>query len=286
MLKLVDEFNTASKLAMVAQAKLGQEQLQAAEDFKKLLAAQDQVARKEEEVARMLVEVASMKLNVGELNQTYLTQQLQVQKAARELYTADALVREKMVGVNSCLLGGPRKFGEKGNDIRTKEKMKMAGEAALKEAEELLKEQQKAAKEAAQKAADAAVAAEKEKQKVAKLRSRVAALPERRDFVETAPAPVNVLETAPAPVNVLETAPAPVNVGGAAPGNVVVATTAPRFTGTRPKEPVVPRPLGARGRNTANKGNRIWPDNINLPVKIGLVKVVEDHIPGSHEQYK
>ena len=275
-MKLVDEFNTASNLAMVAQAKLGQEQLQAAEDFKKLLAAQDQVARKEEEVARMLVEVASMKLNVGELNQTYLTQQLQVQKAARELYTADALVREKMVGVNSCLLGGPRKFGEKGNDIRTKEKMKMAGEAALKEAEELLKEQQKAAKEAAQKAADAAVAAEKEQQKVAKLRSQVAALPERSDFVETAPAPVNVLETAPAPVN----------VGGAAPGNVVVATTAPRFTGARPKEPVVPRPLGARGRNTANKGNRIWPDNINLPVKIALVKVVEDHIPGSHEQYK
>ena len=272
-MKLVDEFNTASNLAMVAQAKLGQEQLQAAEDFKKLLAAQDQVARKEEEVARMLVEVASMKLNVGELNQTYLTQQLQVQKAARELYTADALVREKMVGVNSCLLGGPRKFGEKGNDIRTKEKMKMAGEAALKEAEELLKEQQKAAKEAAQKAADAAVAAEKEQQKVAKLRSQVAALPERNDSVETAPAPV-------------ETAPAPVNVGGAAAGNVVVATTAPRFTGARPKEPVVPRPLGARGRNTANKGNRIWPDNINLPVKIALVKVVEDHIPGSHEQYK
>ena len=282
-MKLVDEFNTASNLAMVAQAKLGQEQLQAAEDFKKLLAAQDQVARKEEEVARMLVEVASMKLNVGELNQTYLTQQLQVQKAARELYTADALVREKMVGVNSCLLGGPRKFGEKGNDIRTKEKMKMAGEAALKEAEELLKEQQKAAKEAAQKAADAAVAAEKEQQKVAKLRSQVAALPERNDSVETAPAPV---ETVPAPVNVLETAPAPVNVGGAAAGNVVVATTAPRFTGARPKEPVVPRPLGARGRNTANKGNRIWPDNINLPVKIALVKVVEDHIPGSHEQYK
>ena len=265
-MKLVDEFNTASKLAMVAQAKLGQEQLQAAEGFKKLLAAQDQVARKEEEVARMLVEVASMKLNVGELNQTYLTQQLQVQKAARELYTADALVREKMVGVNSCLLGGPRKFGESGNDIRTKEKMKMAGEAALKEAEEVLKEQQKAAKEAAQKAADAAVAAEKEEQKVAKLCSQVAALPERSESVGTAPAPVNV--------------------GGAAPGNVVVATTAPRFTGTRSKEPVVPRPLGARGRDIANKGNRIWPDNINLPVKIGLVKVVEDHIPGSHEQYK
>ena len=242
-MKLVDEFNTASKLAMVAQAKLGQEQLQAAEDCNKLLAAQDQVARKEEEVARMLIEVASMKLNVGELNQTYLTQQLQVQKAARELYTADALVREKMVGVNSCLLGGPRKFGEKGNDIRTKEKMKMAGEAALKEAEELLKEQQKAAKEAAQKAADAAVAAEKEQQKVAKLRSQVAALPERSDVVETAPAPVNVVEAAP------------VNVVGAAPENVVVAATAPRFTGTRPREPVVPRPLGARVRDTANKGS-------------------------------
>ena len=39
-MKLVDEFNIASKLAMVAQAKLGHQQLKAAEDCKKLLGAQ------------------------------------------------------------------------------------------------------------------------------------------------------------------------------------------------------------------------------------------------------
>ena len=100
-MKLVDEFNTASKLAMVAQAKLVQEQQKAAEDCKNLLTAQDQVARKEEEVARMLNDIASMKLNVGKLNRTYQTQQLQVQRAVTELYTADSVVRERMVSLNS-----------------------------------------------------------------------------------------------------------------------------------------------------------------------------------------
>ena len=263
MVKLVDEFNTASKLAMVAQAKLVQEQQKAAEDCKKLLTAQDQVARKEEEVARMLNDIASMKLNVGKLNRTYQTQQLQVQKAVTELYTADSVVREKMVSLNSCLLGSPDyPFGA--NDVRVKQDLKKAGEAALKEADELLKEQQKAekvaaekataAKVAAQNAANAALAAEKEQQKVAKLRSQVAALPER-----------NAVETAPV--------------------NVVATATAPRFTGTRSKE-TASRSQSTRARDTANKGNRVWPDNINLPVKIGPVKVVEDHIPGSREQYK
>ena len=54
MCTLVDEFNIASKLAMVAQAKLGQQQLKAAEDCKRLLAAQKKIAVKEEEVAKML----------------------------------------------------------------------------------------------------------------------------------------------------------------------------------------------------------------------------------------
>ena len=274
MVKLVDEFNAASKLAMVAQAKLGQEQQKAAEDCKKLLAAQDQMARKEEEVARMLADIASMKLNVGKLHRTYQTQQLQVQKAVTELYTADSVVRGKMVSLNSCLLGGPRMFGEGGNDVRVKADLKKAGEAALKEAEELLKEQQKAAKVAAEKAtaakvaaqnaANAAVAAEKEQQRVAKLRSQVAALPER-----------NVVQTAP------------VNAVVAAPENVVVTAPDPRTTGARRKETAVSRPLSTRAaRDTANKGNRVWPDDINLPVRICLVKVVEDQIPGSREQYK
>ena len=268
-MKLVDEFNIASKLAMVAQAKLGHQQLKAAEDCKKLLGAQKRVALKEEEVAKMLTEIASMKLDVGRLNAIYLTQQMEVQRVATELYTADSVVREKMVKVNSHLLGGARFFGEGGNDVRVKAQMKRDGEANLMEAEELLLEQQKAEKVAAEKAAaakvaaeaaaNAALAAKKEEQNVAKLRSQAAALAGR-----------NAVETVPA----APTLPA-------LPRRNAVVTAPPKFTGARRKEPPPAKP-----RVGANTGNRVWPDNINLPVKIGLVKVVEDQIPGSHEQYK
>ena len=244
---MVDEFNIASKLAMVTQAKLGKQQLKAAEDCKRLLAAQKKIAAKEEEVAKMLTEIAGMKLEVGRLNSIYLTQQMEVQKVATELFTADAVVREKMVKINFHLVGD-RTFGDSGTDSREVRKVKMDGEAKLKEAEELLLKQQEvaaekaaAAKVAAETAANAALASKKEEQKVAKLRSQTAAL-----AVQTPPER-NAVVTAP-----------------------------PRPTGTRPREP----------RDVANKGNRVWPDNINLPVKIGLAKVVEDQIPGSHDQYK
>ena len=241
----MDDFNTASKLAMVAQAKLGEEQGKAAEGWEHLMAAQDEVARKEAEVAKMLTKIANLKLDVGRRNSAYMNQQLQVQKAATELYTADAVVREKMVLINSCLMGGPRSFV---HDIREKQVIKRAGEAALQEARELRREQEKAEKEAAEKTLAAKVAAEvaaNAAQEAEKLRSQAAALT-RESCGATGQAPGPNPATPP-------TSPAQIN------------------TGTRPKVLV-------------NKGNKV--ENINLPAEINLVVVVEDQTPINHDQYR
>ena len=241
----MDDFNTASKLAMVAQAKLGEEQGKAAEGWEHLMAAQDEVARKEAEVAKMLTKIANLKLDVGRRNSAYMNQQLQVQKAATELYTADAVVREKMVLINSCLMGGPRSFV---HDIREKQTIKRAGEAALQEARELRREQEKAEKEAAEKTLAAKVAAEvaaNAAQEAEKLRSQAAALT-RESCGATGQAPGPNPATPP-------TSPAQIN------------------TGTRPKVLV-------------NKGNKV--ENINLPAEINLVVVVEDQTPINHDQYR
>ena len=238
---------------MVAQAKLGKQQLKAAEDGQKLLAAQEKIAKKEQEVAMMLTEIAGMKLEVATLNGSYLTQQREVQKMATDLFTADAVVREKMVLVNTHLLGGARYFGETGNDVRVKENIKSDGEAKLKKAEQLLLEQQKAEKVAAEKAAAAKVAAEnaanaalvakEEEQKVAKLRSEAAALSGKTSVV-----------------------------------------TVPALAGKK----TVPaqKPTGTRPKDLPNKGNKTWTDDKNLPAKLNLVKVVEDQTPTSLDQYK
>ena len=241
----MDDFNTASKLAMVAQAKLGEEQGKAAEGWEHLMAAQDEVARKEAEVAKMLTKIANLKLDVGRRNSAYMNQQLQVQKAATELYTADAVVREKMVLINSCLMGGPRSFV---HDIREKQVIKRAGEAALQEARELRREQEKAEKEAAEKTLAAKVAAEvaaNAAQEAEKLRSQAAALT-RESCGATGQAPGPNPATPPS-------SPAQIN------------------TGTRPKVLV-------------NKGNKV--ENINLPAEINLVVVVEDQTPINHDQYR
>ena len=241
----MDDFNTASKLAMVAQAKLGEEQGKAAEGWEHLMAAQDEVARKEAEVAKMLTKIANLKLDVGRRNSAYMNQQLQVQKAATELYTADAVVREKMVLINSCLMGGPRSFV---HDIREKQIIKRAGEAALQEARELRREQEKAEKEAAEKTLAAKVAAEvaaNAAQEAEKLRSQAAALT-RESCGATGQAPGPNPATPPS-------SPAQIN------------------TGTRPKVLV-------------NKGNKV--ENINLPAEINLVVVVEDQTPINHDQYR
>ena len=246
-IKLVDDFNTASKLAMVAQAKLGEEQRKAAEGWEGLMAAQDEVARKEAEVAKMLSKIANLKLDVGRRNSAYMNQQLQVQKAATELYTADAVVQEKMVLMNSCLMGGPRSFV---HDIREKQIIKRAGEAALQEARELRREQEKAEKEAAEKTLAAKVAAEvaaKAAQEAEKLRSQAAALT-RESCGATVQAPGPNPATPP-------TSPARIN------------------TGTRPKVLV-------------NKENKKRVENINLPAEINLVVVVEDQTPINHDQYR
>ena len=241
----MDDFNTASKLAMVAQAKLGEEQGKAAEGWERLMAAQNEVARKEAEVAKMLTKIANLKLDVGRRNSAYMNQQLQVQKAATELYTADAVVREKMVLINSCLMGGPRSFV---HDIREKQVIKRAGEAALQEARELRREQEKAEKEAAEKTLAAKVAAEvaaNAAQEAEKLRSQAAALT-RESCGATGQAPGPNPATPPS-------SPAQIN------------------TGTRPKVLV-------------NKGNKV--ENINLPAEINLVVVVEDQTPINHDQYR
>lgn len=230
---------------MVAQAKLGEEQGKAAEGWEHLMAAQDEVARKEAEVAKMLTKIANLKLDVGRRNSAYMNQQLQVQKAATELYTADAVVREKMVLINSCLMGGPRSFV---HDIREKQTIKRAGEAALQEARELRREQEKAEKEAAEKTLAAKVAAEvaaNAAQEAEKLRSQAAALT-RESCGATGQAPGPNPATPP-------TSPAQIN------------------TGTRPKVLV-------------NKGNKV--ENINLPAEINLVVVVEDQTPINHDQYR
>ena len=230
---------------MVAQAKLGEEQGKAAEGWEHLMAAQDEVARKEAEVAKMLTKIANLKLDVGRRNSAYMNQQLQVQKAATELYTADAVVREKMVLINSCLMGGPRSFI---HDIREKQTIKRAGEAALQEARELRREQEKAEKEAAEKTLAAKVAAEvaaNAAQEAEKLRSQAAALT-RESCGATGQAPGPNPATPP-------TSPAQIN------------------TGTRPKVLV-------------NKGNKV--ENINLPAEINLVVVVEDQTPINHDQYR
>ena len=241
---------------MVAQAKLGQQQLKAAEVGQKLLAAQEKIAKKEEEVAMMLTEIAGMKLEVATLNGSYITQQREVQKMATDLFTADAVVREKMVLVNTHLLGGARYFGETGNDVRVKQDIKSDGEAKLKKAEELLLEQQKAEKVAAEKAAaakvaaenaaNAALAAKEEEQKVAKLRSQAAALSGKTSVV------------------------------------TVPALAGKKTVGTVPAQ----KPTGTRPKDLPNKGNKTWTDNINLPAKLNLVKVVEDQTPTSYDQYK
>ena len=174
-----------------------------------------------------------------------MNQQLQVQKAATELYTADAVVREKMVLINSCLMGGPRSFV---HDIREKQTIKRAGEAALQEARELRREQEKAEKEAAEKTLAAKVAAEvaaNAAQKAEKLRSQAAALT-RESCGATGQAPGPNPATPPS-------SPAQIN------------------TGTRPKVLV-------------NKGNKV--ENINLPAEINLVVVVEDQTPINHDQYR
>ena len=209
------------------------------------MAAQDEVARKEAEVAKMLTKIANLKLDVGRRNSAYMNQQLQVQKAATELYTADAVVREKMVLINSCLMGGPRSFV---HDIREKQIIKRAGEAALQEARELRREQEKAEKEAAEKTLAAKVAAEvaaNAAQEAEKLRSQAAALT-RESCGATGQAPGPNPATPPS-------SPAQIN------------------TGTRPKVLV-------------NKGNKV--ENINLPAEINLVVVVEDQTPINHDQYR
>ena len=241
---------------MVAQAKLGKQQLKAAEDGEKLLAAQEKIAKKEQEVAMMLTEIAGMKLEVATLNGSYLTQQREVQKMATDLFTADAVVREKMVLVNTHLLGGARYFSETGNDVRVKQDIKSDGEAKLKKAEQLLLEQQKAEKVAAEKAAAAKVAAEnaanaalvakEEEEKVAKLRSEAAALSGKTSVV------------------------------------TVPALAGKKTVGTVPAQ----KPTGTRPKDLPNKGNKTWTDNKNLPAKLNLVKVVEDQTPTSYDQYK
>ena len=196
-------------------------------------------------MAKMLTKIANLKLDVGRRNSAYMNQQLQVQKAATELYTADAVVREKMVLINSCLMGGPRSFV---HDIREKQTIKRAGEAALQEARELRREQEKAEKEAAEKTLAAKVAAEvaaNAAQEAEKLRSQAAALT-RESCGATGQAPGPNPATPP-------TSPAQIN------------------TGTRPKVLV-------------NKGNKV--ENINLPAEINLVVVVEDQTPINHDQYR
>ena len=194
---------------------------------------------------KMLTKIADLKLDVGRRNSAYMNQQLQVQKAATELYTADAVVREKMVLINSCLMGGPRSFV---HDIREKQVIKRAGEAALQEARELRREQEKAEKEAAEKTLAAKVAAEvaaNAAQEAEKLRSQAAALT-RESCGATGQAPGPNPATPPS-------SPAQIN------------------TGTRPKVLV-------------NKGNKV--ENINLPAEINLVVVVEDQTPINHDQYR
>ena len=46
------------------------------------------------------------------------------------------------------------------------------------------------------------------------------------------------------------------------------------------------KPTGTRPKDLPNKGNKTCTDNINLPAKLNLVKVVEDQTPTSYDQYK